>query len=119
MKKIMCFLLALSLLMLGLAGAMADSAVYTGSARGMQGEVVVNVTIEDGKITDIQYEKYPAKLVEPTICDNKYRFRNCNLLANNVIKKVKTVTNPRPPISIMMRTINWPKKVNSFPMPFA
>ncbi len=59
MKKIMCFLLALSLLMLGLAGAMADSAVYTGSARGMQGEVVVNVTIEDGKITDIQYEKYP------------------------------------------------------------
>lgn len=49
MKKIMCFLLALSLLMLGLAGAMADSAVYTGSARGMQGEVVVNVTIEDGK----------------------------------------------------------------------
>ena len=28
MKKIMCFLLALSLLMLGLAGAMADSAVY-------------------------------------------------------------------------------------------
>ena len=59
MKKIMCFLFALSLLMLGLAGAMADSAVYTGSARGMQGEVVVNVTIEDGKITDIQYEKYP------------------------------------------------------------
>ena len=59
MKKIMCFLLALSLLMLGLAGAMADSAVYTGSARGMQGEVVVNVTIEDGKITDIQYAKYP------------------------------------------------------------
>ena len=59
MKKILCFLLTLSLLMLGLAGAMADSAVYTGSARGMQGEVVVNVTIEDGKITDIQYEKYP------------------------------------------------------------
>jgi len=59
MKKILCFLLALSLLMLGLAGAAADSAVYTGSARGMQGEVVVNVTIEDGKITDIQYEKYP------------------------------------------------------------
>ena len=51
MKKIMCFLLALSLLMLGLAGAAADSAVYTGSARGMQGEVVVNVTIEDGKMT--------------------------------------------------------------------
>ena len=59
MKKILCFLLTLSLLMLGLAGAAADSAVYTGSARGMQGEVVVNVTIEDGKITDIQYEKYP------------------------------------------------------------
>ncbi|MBQ4434939.1 MAG: FAD-dependent oxidoreductase [Clostridia bacterium] len=59
MKKTLCLLLALSLVIAALVPAMAEGNVFTGTARGMQGDVVVNVTIEDGKITDIQYEKYP------------------------------------------------------------
>ena len=57
MKKTLCLLLSLSLIILALLPAMAEADVFTGTARGMQGDVVVNVTIEDGKITDIQYEK--------------------------------------------------------------
>ena len=59
MKKALCLLLSLVLVMLSLVPALAEGNTYTGTARGMQGDVVVNVTIDDGKITDIQYEKYP------------------------------------------------------------
>ena len=59
MKKALCILLSLSLMILGTVTAAAEPAVYTGSARGMQGDVVVNVTIDDGKITAIEYEQYP------------------------------------------------------------
>ena len=50
MKKTLCLLLALSLVIAALVPAMAEGNVFTGTARGMQGDVVVNVTIEDGKI---------------------------------------------------------------------
>ena len=59
MKKALCIFLTLSMLMLLSLSALAEPAVFTGSARGMQGEVIVNVTIDDGKITGIEYEKYP------------------------------------------------------------
>ena len=59
MKKAMCFILSLALVILSLVPVMAEPATFTGKARGMQGDVIVNVTIDDGKITDIQYEKYP------------------------------------------------------------
>ena len=59
MKKVICLVLALILVMALWIPAPAEPAVFTGTARGMQGDVVVNVTIDDGKITDIQYEKYP------------------------------------------------------------
>ena len=59
MKKALCIFLTLSMLMLLMVSALAEPAVFTGSARGMQGDVVVNVTIDDGKITGIEYEKYP------------------------------------------------------------
>ena len=59
MKKALCILLSLSLMILGAVTAAAEPAVYTGTARGMQGDVVVNVTIDDGKITAIEYEQYP------------------------------------------------------------
>ena len=59
MKKIVCLILSLVLMSLMLVTAGAEATVVTGSSRGMQGDVVVNVTIEDGKITKIEYEKYP------------------------------------------------------------
>ena len=59
MKKTMCFILSIALVILSLVPALAEPATFTGKARGMQGDVIVNVTIDDGKITDIQYEKYP------------------------------------------------------------
>lgn len=59
MKKALCIFLTLSMLLLLSLSALAEPAVFTGSARGMQGEVIVNVTIDDGKITGIEYEKYP------------------------------------------------------------
>ena len=59
MKKAMCFILSIALVILSLVPALAEPATFTGKARGMQGDVIVNVTIDDGKITDIQYEKYP------------------------------------------------------------
>ncbi len=59
MKKALSILLALSVMVLMMAAACAEPAVFTGTARGMQGEVIVNVTIDDGRITAIEYEKYP------------------------------------------------------------
>ena len=59
MKKALSILLALSVMVLMMAAACAEPAVFTGTARGMQGEVIVNVTIDEGKITAIEYEKYP------------------------------------------------------------
>ena len=59
MKKTMCFILSVALVILSLVPTLAEPATITGKARGMQGDVIVNVTIDDGKITDIQYEKYP------------------------------------------------------------
>ncbi len=58
MRKLICLILTLSMLLLSFA-AVAEPATFTGTSRGMQGDVVVNVTIDDGKITDIQYEKFP------------------------------------------------------------
>ena len=59
MKKWTVFFLMAAVMCLMIVPMMAEPAVFTGSARGMQGDVVVNVTLEDGKITAIEYEKYP------------------------------------------------------------
>ena len=45
MKKALCLMLSLALVILTLVPATAE--VFTGTSRGMQGDVVVNVTIEN------------------------------------------------------------------------
>ncbi|MBQ9007815.1 MAG: FAD-dependent oxidoreductase [Clostridia bacterium] len=59
MKKGICLILTLILALAMLVTACAEPATFTGTARGMQGDVVVNVTIDGDKITAIEYEKYP------------------------------------------------------------
>ena len=52
-------MLLVLMLCIGMQTAAAEAVQYTGTARGMQGEVVANVTIEDGKITAIELTQYP------------------------------------------------------------
>ena len=60
MKKFLSMLLVLSLLLsLGAQAVVAEAVKATGSSRAMQGDVVAEVTIEDGKITAIDLVQYP------------------------------------------------------------
>ena len=58
MRKMLAMLLVL-MLCIGMQTAAAEAVQCTGTARGMQGEVVANVTIEDGKITAIELTQNP------------------------------------------------------------
>ena len=51
MKKLLGILLALSLMLACLVPAVAET--FTGEAEGKNGKVVVEITVEDGKITDV------------------------------------------------------------------
>ncbi len=60
MKKMLSVLLVLMLMLSAcIMPASAEAVKATGSAYAMQGQVVVEVTIEDGKITAIDYVQYP------------------------------------------------------------
>ena len=60
MKKMLSVLLVLMLILSAcVMPAAAEAVKATGSAYAMQGQVVVEVTIEDGKITAIDYVQYP------------------------------------------------------------
>ena len=53
MKKLVALLLSLCLALGMLAVASADVEELTASAQGFGGEVIVNIKIEDGKITGL------------------------------------------------------------------
>ena len=60
MKKFLSMLLVLAMLLsLGAQAVVAEAVKATGSSRAMQGDVVAEVTIEDGKITAIDLVQYP------------------------------------------------------------
>ncbi|MBR5561173.1 MAG: FAD-dependent oxidoreductase [Clostridia bacterium] len=60
MKKMLSVLLVLMLMLSAcIMPAAAEAVKATGSAYAMQGQVVVEVTIEEGKITAIDYVQYP------------------------------------------------------------
>ena len=52
MKKLTSILLALMLALCCFSSALADT--YTGEAEGKNGKIAVEITVEDGKITDVQ-----------------------------------------------------------------
>ena len=56
MRKALSLLLALSLALTAVSFAFAEPSVYTGSAKGFNSDVTVKVTIEDGKVIDLEVD---------------------------------------------------------------
>ena len=56
MKRLVCLLLSLCMVLGCMAFASADATVYEGAAQGFGSQVRVTVTVEDGKVTGLEVD---------------------------------------------------------------